>query len=566
MKRVLFVLCMLDFCANVAAMEDSDSNICSGGPFESPGLDVRPIHDINVDRLNISTAAQAPVAAYPVDARIALNKPYVIGADFIGANCGKSRIFSCNCIVGAIAVPDYIQVIFDGCLKDVLSLKKVTFSPDSALKIIGISAFEGSNIESIELPVGLEEIKNNSFNNCKNLKFVSFGGYNEIVNNQEYNVYNMHIAFKHACAELKCIGDKAFANTAITQIIIPPTLERLGAGAFGKCINLECLIFASRNFDGGYQLKSIGDYAFCETKVQYVGIPDTVETIGEYCFARCNELRKIRLTDPKITNINEGLLFEHSSWFRFLYYDTKWPDECDIPGNLSYIGAGAFLSCKKLLYVMIPNGVTEVTQRCFEGCASLYYVIFGPNTKLSRIENSAFAACGSELLYLSITENVRLKEISSQSFSASGLCEISNILLGLTYIPDRAFGLCSKICAVTIPNSVSVLYMSCFFRCVELRWVDFQPGSCLRVIGEKAFFGTSISNIEFPDSLQQLSVYCFAECKQLSNITFGYGSNLRMVGTCAFPAVATVTAPANLHDLLREHIPNAHYTTVVAPQ
>ena len=64
----------------------------------------------------------------------------------------------------SILIPSYVEIIGDNVFTNCKFLKKVEFSANSKLKIIGENAFKQSAIESIEIPMHVTKIP----------KFVSF--------------------------------------------------------------------------------------------------------------------------------------------------------------------------------------------------------------------------------------------------------------------------------------------------------------------------------------------------------------------------------------------------------
>ena len=75
------------------------------------------------------------------------------------------------------------------------------------------------------------------------------------------------------------IEQKAFANTNITSINIPDTVQEIGSYSFFNCIQLETVNISSKS-----QLKRIHDVAFGFSTLSSIFIPSTVEYISPYAF------------------------------------------------------------------------------------------------------------------------------------------------------------------------------------------------------------------------------------------------------------------------------------------
>ncbi len=82
----------------------------------------------------------------------------------------------------------------------------------------------------------------------------------------------------HNGRKITLIADSAFCNKeSITEVILPESIETIGAYAFENCSNLTII-----NLPEG--LKQIEYEAFYSTALKEIYIPDSVEDIGEYAF------------------------------------------------------------------------------------------------------------------------------------------------------------------------------------------------------------------------------------------------------------------------------------------
>ena len=145
--------------------------------------------------------------------------------------------------------------------------------------------------------------------------------------------------------------------------------------------------------------------------------------------------------------------------------------------SVTSIGDYAFLYCRGLTSVTIPNSVTSIGFRAFNQCRGLTSELIIPNSVIS-IGNSAFSGC-------------------------SGLTSVI-IPNSVTSIGYGVFDSCSGLTSVTIPNSVTSIGSSAFYECSGLTSVTI--GNSVTRIGDYAFSGCSgltlvVSLIENPTSV-----------------------------------------------------------------
>ena len=76
---------------------------------------------------------------------------------------------------------------------------------------------------------------------------------------------------------------------------------------------------------------------------------------------------------------------------------------------------------------------------------------------------------------------------------------------------------CSKIAAVTIPDSVTSIGLAAFSGCVNLTSINIPDG--VTEIGAWAFYGCkSLTSINIPDSVAKIGKYAFEGCSGLAHI------------------------------------------------
>ncbi|MBO5192390.1 MAG: leucine-rich repeat protein [Bacteroides sp.] len=152
----------------------------------------------------------------------------------------------------------------------------------------------------------------------------------------------------------------------------------------------------------GYTVSRIGEFAFNgNSTILTINIPSTVKSIGAYAFAD-TKIRTVKGAEG-LTVIEEGA-FNGNSGLRNLV----------IPAGVTSIGAAAFMSCSSITDVELPDSLTTIGNKAFYSCEFLDEVTF-PMT-LAHIGEAAFKA---DPRLLSVTIPISLINSVDESFDNS---------------------------------------------------------------------------------------------------------------------------------------------------
>ena len=188
------------------------------------------------------------------------------------------------------------------------------------------------------------------------------------------------------------------------------------------------------------------------------------------------------------------------------FVDCKSLRSIVIPDDITSIGYGAFSGCKSLADIVIPDSVSSIGDCAFEGCKSLCSLVI-PDS-VTSIGEGAFYDCKS-LISIVIPDSVT--SIGRGAFS--GCTSLTNIAIpdGVTSIGDCAFCGCESLSNIVIPDSVTSIEDSAFNGCESLNSVVIPDG--VTSIGESAFLGCgSLTNIAIPDSVTSIGYCAFDGC------------------------------------------------------
>ena len=161
--------------------------------------------------------------------------------------------------------------------------------------------------------------------------------------------------------------------------------------------------------------------------MESVSIPDTVTSVGSYCFGTDSSAYQNKLTSIVI------------------------------PESVTEIGAYAFSYSTSLVSVTLPSGLTSIPNYLFRNCTALTTVNI-PDT-VTGIGSNAFYSCSS---LASVTLNDSITSIGERAFQGCSSLTSINIPSSLTALGARAFRDCNLTGKVVIPEGITVLDSNIF--------------------------------------------------------------------------------------------------------
>ena len=252
---------------------------------------------------------------------------------------------------------------FKACIK----LKEITL-PEN-ISSLGYEAFyDCKALNNIAIPATVRYLARDCFYNCTSLTNVSLP--NSLVEFQNRCFYGCTKLSRINLPEnLKEISGWAFYNSGLTEIIIPDAVTEIAVDAFGHCKNLEKVEF-------GANVKTIGQSAFAGcTKLTSIIIPASVRDIGGYVFA-----------DSAVSEvvIEYGVQRLGTQVFNNCDYLTS----ITLPNSVYEMGSGVFGCCDALMKVKLSDNITNIPYGTFAECNNLAEIILPAS--LENIEDGAF--------------------------------------------------------------------------------------------------------------------------------------------------------------------------------
>ncbi len=180
---------------------------------------------------------------------------------------------------------------------------------------------------------------------------------------------------------------------------------------------------------------------------------------------------------------------------------------------------------RNIVRVQIPEGVTRIGDRVFEGCDSLMEVYL-PDS-LRSIGRGAFADC-PVLMRVSLPEG--LEELGDYAFQGCHTLSRQNLPAALRVIGANPFADCSHLTRLDVAENHPFLRyenglltdqrQNKLICCTKAAWAEAgRVPDGIEIIGDSAFFAAPFATIDLPDSLTVIESLAFAGCKNLLEVT-----------------------------------------------
>ncbi len=370
--------------------------------------------------------------------------------------------------------------MFDGCK----SLNSIIFEEESNLKTIQAHGFANLNsLTTIDLSnTKVNSVGNYAFANCSNLTNIT-------LNNN-----------------LTSIGRYAFYKcNNLLSIDIPSSVNYIGRYAFYSNGNIDVY------FKGEVLPATLQENWDNGIKGYYVGIKDIItENDFQYAKLSNNKIALIKYTGNETTldltaiSLNGNI----SQIGGYAFYNSP-VKKIILPNTINSIERYAF-AYSKIEEINIPSSVTFIGNNAFIK-SNISKITFESNSNLERIEQYAFAFT-SNLKVITLPRS--LVSVGSYMFYESGLESINfeeEILL--TNISKHMFS-SSKITDIVIPNSVNYIDDNSFRDCTSLTNVVLSDVDNLQ-IHANAFYNTSLTTINIPSNVTYIGEYSLVGLRNL---------------------------------------------------
>lgn len=394
-----------------------------------------------------------------------------------------------------VVLPDTIEVINSGAMREVGSFMGLRMNIPANLKIIGEYAFYDCGWTDVTIPAGVTEIGEYAFSSDYEnitpdyLQLVRFEGDMETLPEGCFSG-NKYLQYVYLPENLTSISTFCFADCAkLKEIALPGSVSRLDNSAFISCESLENVTFSEN-------LTSIGESVFRNTAFLKANQPLIMNGIlVDYSTAEGNVV-----VPDNVTVICENAFHKNENI-----------TSVTIPDGVSVIGRDAFSWCTSLKSIVIPDTVTTIERFAFSGCEVLNNVVI-PDS-VTFIGSNAFKRCKA-LDNITIPETIPY--IDGEAFRKTPFLEanqpliINNVLI--SYSAD------DEITEAVIPDGVTKIAPHAFRYYSKLKSVTIPEG--VTEIGEGAFYGCdSLTGVIIPDSVTEIGGISFGSCESLTSVS-----------------------------------------------
>ena len=501
--------------------------------------------ETNSNPMSLAKDVKLSTGSLPEEIRIDKN---VKARAFQGCKQVKTLIIDPNANVTSIG-----KYAFCDCV----NMTSVTFS--ETLERIGESAFEKCrSLKEVTIPVATETIERYAFLHCTSLEKVTIKAPITTLNEGLFkgctnlNTVNLPKA-------TQTIGVKTFYDTSLTSLPLPE--------------------------EGGEGLKTIGEYAFANCKIQSLVIPSTVVIIDKCAFSDCTDLSDITISKrgetPLLTILEKAFSSSNDPYLlpnlKHIYSYAQYAPSAD---DNSFLSQNEI----KLFY---PEGASNYDQAPWNNFSTSP---IGSHTITYFVDNTEYKKetldAGEKITPVDKPvkggwEFVRWEVDNNPELMPNGdipeLMPNNDLVIhgyftkehpttdGVKYLLSSGLQNEAKVIGYINPNQVTIpatvelesesfkvvgIEARAFKDATTLTAVDLSQAIYLTSIGNAVFAGcAALESVIWPATLSEIKDGMFFECTALS--TFEIPATVTAIGDLAFSnsGITAITLPKSINTM-----------------
>lgn len=397
-------------------------------------------------------------------------------------------------------------------------------------------------IESVTIPASVFYISIDAFKNCVNLEKIEFAG-----------------------EGIEWIDERAFENTALTEISIPRTLKGIGVNCFNKT-EITDIVFGKNDADhfelwwNAFYGSKVRTVTFKSNGVQIFAGSFTGSYVNTVTFEGSvelfekgampinnNPIQEIIFKSDYPAELSRMLVLEYG--YNCYYYADYVSFSKRAPSHGELL-----VSADGFAYTVENNYATIVDYGGTSGEVDIPETLGG--YVVNKIGSTAFRdykyydKIQGKTIYLS---DVRIpssvKEIGAFAFADNGFLSNVEFGSGLQKIGTSAFAGCTVLYDVALPSATKEIGDYCF---MDTNLKTFSaPG--IKRIPVSAFENCArLSSVVLSGEMESIGAYAFKGCSSLRNIVIPEGTTLIEPYTFeGCTSLATVTLPESIREIGR---------------
>lgn len=321
------------------------------------------------------------------------------------------------------------------CFNKCNSLKFVVIP--KGIVTLGTNAFNGSGIETVSLPNGLQTLDSSCFNSCYDLREICLPNTTtNILTSCFQNCYSLKTI--HMSKNLTTLSMQAFMECrSLEEITIPEGITSIPTQTFQYCWSLrkvnwhDNIIQLDKN--AFYQCNSLSEITI-PSKLEIMGeacfrecrsltinnLPDTLIEIGPYALHYC-DISELTIPDGVVdlptnaigyTGLQKITLPKYMNSIMEYNFVNSQLEEFTMPMGITSVPSSTFTNSQQLRKITLSDTVEKVDIYAFNECNSLERIIFGANTTTINGYSSTL-----QLYSLVSFDFSRVKKIPSLSYN-----------------------------------------------------------------------------------------------------------------------------------------------------
>lgn len=243
-------------------------------------------------------------------------------------------------------------------------------------------------------------------------------------------------------------------DSPLSEINIPDSVRMIGSYFFTGFENLKTVELPK-------WLETIAPFAFGGAEMlESITIPELVKEIPERAFINCINLKTVKFAGAGSSMGYLGTIGDCA------FMECKSLTQITLPESVCYLGTDVFSGCTSLKRAAIPSSIKQLTECMFQGCKKLETVKI-KGRGLERIDDAALSGC------------VSLRNI--------------NLPKSLLAIGSSSFERCRSLKRITLPEKCEYVDTYAFRGCRSLKYITINAPAKIQISSYSAYNGGAFS-------------------------------------------------------------------------